>query len=268
VALASTGLAAVSLRLAYYSVESRGYALQTALFLVSLIAADRVISERSKRWPIIYCITATLAFWSVLIHLYALVSVGLWMLACANRENVRRVITTQLLTAGVSVAVYTPIGIYIALFGTKIEGSEPWSQLPTSIAQRAIELFHYWRSDLTDPALAWLVIGAICAVTEFRKRLGGKLPWLLTSLFVGPLLVFILTKRPAPFARVWTYLLPVLFGFAAIGWVLTLSGMRSYMAARTRQLVLVFVLLLPIALMANRSRTDLPWFRSPQTHLS
>lgn len=263
IAIGAAFLTAVSFRMIHYSVEARGYALQTLLFLVSVWAAERTTSEQSKRWPILYALTSTLAIWTVLIHLYALCALGLWMLARLTKENSVRILKAQLMTAVGSAIVYSPVALYVATKGTKIEGSEPWSSLLPSITLRMTELMSYWRQDMSTWFFIWLLSGTALALFVFWRKIGYAMGTLAIALVAGPVLVFIVTKRPAPFERVWTYLLPMLFGYAWLGWVLLVEKLRSFPA----RFVLVVALsapafLFPVTRSMQNMRNELKSFQS------
>lgn len=238
VTITAVALAGISLPLIHYSVEARGYAAQATFFLLSLLAADRILNRPCRRAQLSFAIFTALGLLAVATHLFAVASLAVWMIACAliadrprDRARLKRVIQTLGLSGLAAIIAYAPAIIYVALFGTKIEPSEPLGALPSSIALRFFELIANWQSDLGVVALAWLGAGIIAAL--FFAGWRNRLPWLLVSLVIGPLCVFIAMKRPAPYPRIWVFTLPILFSLAGLGWWRLIARFSRSDRART-----------------------------------
>jgi hypothetical protein len=270
IALSAACFTCVSARMIHASVEARGYGIEAFFFLCSLAAADRVLAQKvpgtfstSRGVDIfIFALVSALGLLAVPTHLYAVAAIALWMLLRTvfepstepneGRTQLASTIRAHVRLIGITFVLYLPVLFYVALNGTKIEAAEPLSQLRGSLALRFTELLELWRIEHSALTLWWLAAGLLALVT-LGLRSKTKHAFLVIALMVGPLLMFVATKRVAPFARVWTFLLPSLFALAAIGWLTVIE--LAPLERRARRGIFAVIVAIPlIASMTTGSR--------------
>jgi hypothetical protein len=242
VAAVTACFTAISYRLIHYSVDARGYILQTAFTLLSVIAARRIVSARSAVWPVLFAVSTALGLYAVPTHLYAAASVSLWLIA-VGASAWKRVSWAFVLSVAFSALLYLPVVFYLAMNGTKIESAETWQTLFPAVAFRVSELGRYWVHDHSLVAMACFALGLLICLAPF-KGINSRIRLLILALILGPALMFVLSKRPAPFQRVWTYLLPLLFALAAMGWLELLGRIR---AQKIKWLAMLVAFIVPAA---------------------
>lgn len=258
IAMVTACFTATSYRLVHYSVDARGYILQTAFTLLSVIAARRIVSGRSLAWSLLFAASTALGLYAVPTHLYAAASVSLWLVGVAASTGApfsqlanpfdamklwKRIFWAFTLSAVFSAILYLPVIFYLATNGTKIEASETWQTLFPAIIFRLSELGRYWIHDHSLAAMVCLALGTIFCLVPL-KGINYRVRLLIIAFILGPAMIFVLSKRPAPFQRVWTYLLPPLFALATIGWFAVLSFIRS---RKVRWSAMVIALIVPLA---------------------
>lgn len=278
IGLAAAAFTAFSARMIHVSVEARGYGLQTFFFLCSVAAAERVLTTKSRPWVLTFAATSALGLLSVPTHLYSIASIGLWMILqvlfeksgeyseiresgeyrdSAEFSEVREsgkfgemktaiatIVRSHFSLASFAITLYAPVLFYVAANGTKIESAEPLNHLPASIKLRIGELISLWSAEHSLFTSLWLASGSILLLVFARRAHGLRQALLLISLILGPIIIFIATKRVAPFARVWTYSLPVIFLLAAYGWCL--ASVRLFNRERIRNFILPLIIALPL----------------------
>lgn len=256
IGLAAAAFTAVSSKMIHFSVEARGYSLQAFFFLIALYAADRVLTKPSRLWILIFAIVSTLGLLAVPTHLYGIAAICLWMTLCSfispevddRKKAFIVVVQAHLSLLSLAWTCYALALIYVLINGTKIEPAEALSHLPSILFLRWNELKTDWIQAHSILTAFWVAIGGVLlCLFGLPKR--SKESLLFVSLIAGPILIFILTHRVAPFTRVWTFLLPSFFALAACGWK---SAVAPLGLNRDSPMVQsVFALLLAVPLLAS-----------------
>jgi hypothetical protein len=224
---------AAALPVVMFSVNARGYMVQTLLMLVMLLSAITLARQpHPPRWLwAVYGLLAALSFWVLPTSLYPVGVVSLWLGLMIVLEPERRMskLGALLLSLGVgallTVLVYIPpIRAYPQVLGM---GLSPDVSFIVYLSERlpAIvrDLWVYLNQGLVIPVqvvwLAGLAIGLVVhrRVSQDRVSLGWAMVlWLMLALTL---------QRVEPFMRAWVYLLPLLALVAGAGLTL-IPGLR------------------------------------------
>lgn len=278
VALATAGFTAFSFRMIHYSIEARGYMIEVALFLITVVIGRHLMEEENVAHQRFFIWLSALGLLAVPTHLYAFASLAVWLgiecyleifssLGTAKekwRQTLLRVFGSHVRAVSLAVCLYAPVIFYVATHGTKIEPKENLHDLPRLALARLSDLRAYWLNDHPASVMIWIACGLSFSALIFPRR---KTVIPLIGFILGPALIILLTRRPAPFARVWTYCLPVFFAFAAEGWSIAVAKsserLRFPFELRAPLLVLfLFAPLVPTATFSWRKiRTDVVSFR-------
>jgi uncharacterized membrane protein len=229
IALFSAGLAAASSELIDFSTNARGYTLICLFWLLLLALAFYLKDHRNWVGWGLFILLGALGFYTIPIMLYPFGAVMLWLFLSllvkdTGREYGRSFIL-YLLAAGAVAAVltillYTPIfyesGID-ALVSSHFVAPLGWAGLWESNLGRFQNTWNSWNRDLPAVAsllfLAGLVLSQLFHWRLSKTRLPLALPILLWCGFL------IAVQQVAPWPRIWLFLLPVFFIWAAAGLV-------------------------------------------------
>jgi hypothetical protein len=200
-------LVGVSSYLVEYSTNGRGYTLQALCFVVmlGLIVRRRLVLAAG---------VAALGAYAVPTMLYGVIIAGVWLLVC--RARWREVLTFGLLTGLLVTLLYLPVILISGpdtLVANRFVLPLELSVLPSELARSLAQTWAFWNRDIPLPLAALLPIGF--ALATFKQARNREIP-------VGVLaplacLLMVLVQRVAPFERVWLFLLPLYFSYAAAG---------------------------------------------------
>lgn len=225
-ALLAAGLCAVSSVLIEYSVNARGYTLQTTLFLLALALAGYVRhTARPAAWLLLAILLAA-GFYTVPTMLYGAVILMFWVLVLIMVEKtgqMRRKLLVYWIAAGIATGMFTLI-LYVPVFivsgasaitSNSYVQSLDFSQFIAQIPQAFTTVWQQWHTSIQPIIAVLLVIGVIMA-TLLHRRIGQQ-PISLIGAIVLIIPAVLLLQRVHPFARIWLFLLPLYFGMAAAG---------------------------------------------------
>ncbi len=190
-----------------------------------------------------------LGFLTVPTHLFGAAALGIWMFARGPEVGFKRIIKVWCGSVALSLVVLVPLLFFVLFVGTKIEPKEEFFRLPSAIAGQILAVLTYWRSEHTLVFMLWIGVGWAAVAGSVRTNRTQAV--LAISLLLGPFLVCLLTRRPPPYPRVWTYLLPSLFICAALGWVRIISFVGGREKFRVRVLSLCLTVPIVFCLIAT-----------------
>ena len=262
--LLGAAFAASATPLVLYSVNARGYAIVTALFLVELLIVQRLRSNPSawRGWAAI-AICAALGAYTIPVMLYPHGVVGVWLALDWLRRRDRATQAT-LVRFGVATAVaglavlllYAPIirqeGLG-ALVGNKFVTPQSWATFATQMPRSLLATLIQW----TDPLPLWLMplaIGLAVAGVVRSRRTRRDAPSLAAAAAIWCGVVLLATHR-VPFMRMWIFLLPLYAvalgaGLVAIGERLFRTDEASTGQRRTIGLAFAPVLAVMLAVLS------------------
>ena len=245
--LIAAALCAGAFPLVHYSVDARGYMLQTALFAAAMALLPNALEPglRRLRAAAAVALLLALALFTVPTMIFALGVPWLWGLALglsesANRSGAMRRSLTRLalvaaLTAALAVVLYAPaIFTSVLPIGVHFPGPRAHRSLPADLHAFLIPL------DRALPFPLYWIAGAAIAVSAAIDLRHRRVPLLLWW-FLFPLIALLFYRQVSanrPFERNFLVLLPLLFALTAQGLTRLRPGRIRPVATATVSLLL------------------------------
>jgi len=252
-ALLAAGLAAVSWPLVSYSVNARGYTIQTLIFLLLLIVAQRIKRKNDlASWAGFVCLGA-LGFFTVPTMMYFFGAVAIWLLISALRGDTPALpskLVLRLALSCVAVAIlvlllYTPALIHSGITSqvTKpvtyhLHGVSFYRQIPIRMIGAVAFFTLSVMLSINRSGLLWVLMMTATAtltvflaygfvVSVFRNRRLSKHRSNLALVLLVWSAVVVLAQGYFPPERVFIPFIPLYFGYASAGLYFTWSRIRS-----------------------------------------
>lgn len=226
--LLATAIVASSGVLTLYSVNARGYSLLVFAFLLLCLAAIRAMRAPSTaRWIAVGVIGA-FGLWTVPVMLYPLGSVCLWIVLSLLIDERGSELRGLWLALGVCALVtgllYAPVVAHAglsAVIRNRFVVSSGWfeffEQLPSTIR----EAFASWSLGV-HPTLRWaLLLFAAVALWRHASLTRFRVSFVVAA-YAWCAWLLVVNHR-APFPRVWLWVVPVVAGLAAAGFLRLLA---------------------------------------------
>lgn len=224
-ALLAGALVAASSPLIEYSTNARGYTLVVLLFLLSLVLATHLVhSGGVAGWLVLGALSA-LGFYTIPIMLYPCSIVVTWLLLAivSHRSTVPRAVLIRNLCISVAVTLVLTTLLYVPVFltsgvqsviGNRFVTPLAWDQFLAGMPRFVGSVWRQWHRDLPPIVSIILVLGFVASLSPWRSA-RQRVPLILAiGLCLPPL---ILIQRRLGYERVWLFLLPIYFVFAAGG---------------------------------------------------
>ena len=221
-ALLVAALVAASQVLIAFSVCARGYTLLIDLFLLAVVAGHDIITTRSPHaWPVLV-VACALGFFTIPAFLYPYLSVLTWLFLAGRRDPENGALRWPMLTRSAAWTLALVAVCYAPAFVTSglqaginyARGTVPMLAFMATLWGRLQDVWFDMMRGLPNAVTAVLAMcAAIGARRLWRTHAGGIL---LVPLVLWPALTVLAQRVLAP-ARVWIYLLPVFFVYAAAG---------------------------------------------------
>ncbi len=223
-ALLATALVATSPLLIRYSAEARGYTIITSIFLVLFLIAGRLVERRSPALWAAFGVLTVAGGYTIPVMIYPVAVISVWMLVSADRERriplLRELAACGLLSGGAAVALYAPTiarSSLESLVANRWVAAFTW---PYFFEKLGLEGGRLWSAStlwLPRWCIVLLLAGLAVSLTKPAARR-------ILAVAVGVIAIMMLAQRVVPFARVFTFLLPPLLTFAAVGWMRLLDA--------------------------------------------
>ena len=222
-----------------YSVNARGYAMLTLLFVLLLGVAHILRTRATLPWWIAYAVLCALSFFTIPLAVYTVGSVSLWLLLSLILEQEGEARKQSLLYFAAALgagAVLTLILYAPALLTTTPAGIADNSYVTLSsislleLGLRALprELDGMLNRNLPIWLAGILLICAMLTTLQYRKIRQHRVPLLIPMVLT--LLAIIFAQRLVPPHRTWHYLVPVYFMLAGGGIAYAISKLRESFA--------------------------------------
>jgi 4-amino-4-deoxy-L-arabinose transferase-like glycosyltransferase len=233
-ALVALTLSAVMQIMIAFSVCARGYTMIIDLFVVALLCGADLIAARSPRpWPLFVAVSAA-GFFTIPVFLYPFGALMAWLFVAGRRDRSNAALRPSMLvrygawTVALVAVCYAPA---IAATGLGSGPSYFTGERSTFAFLRHLPTLWSWTwQDLMrgiPPAL--LLVIAAAALGGIARLWQTSVGWmLLVPLVAWPSAIIPIERSLAP-ARVWTYVMPLVFMYAAAGAV----SAADWIAART-----------------------------------
>ncbi|MEP6990651.1 MAG: hypothetical protein ABJA80_06950 [bacterium] len=247
----AAALSVGSTPLILYAINARGYSLVVALFLVALLAADRLrAQETTGRW-LTFVACGALGLYTIPIMLYPFGVAATWLAlsartlaAGARRRFLVRVGAAFAAALAVAGLLYLPIlrsaGVG-ALLGNKFVAPSPWPVFFAEAPGNFAATLGRWASPL--PWWATLIMLAL-ALVGMRRPVRADRPSLALATLLWCSAVLLVTHR-SPFVRVWLFLLPLYLLAVARGitWCASRFGGRAFVQSAATSVALACAML-------------------------
>jgi 4-amino-4-deoxy-L-arabinose transferase-like glycosyltransferase len=276
-ALIVAALTATAPILIAYSVCARGYTMLLDFFLLAVGCGLDLIAWRSTQpWPI-FVICCTLAFFTLPTFIYPFGALLIWLYLAGRRDPSNPALRVPVIARATTWTVALTALCYAPAMATSglqaginySRGIEPAMAFLTTVWRPLRGIWRDFMRSLPRAMVAAVAVSAALGMVRLWRTVGG---WtLLVPLLALPALTVPVQRTLAP-TRVWIYLLPIIFiyaaagSMAAIGWI----GSRRLHAGPSLASATAAALALAIAL---RGTTDLPpryneWNTSYETYTS
>jgi hypothetical protein len=269
-ALASALLVAYSPALVSYSTNARGYTLETLITLLILILGVYVRKERNLfAWVLLVCL-ATIGFYTIPIMLFPFGILFTWLFLSNIIEGPglyasRMVFFKYWAIAGICTAIlvlilYTPIFIYTGtenFFANGVIAPLSWPVFSATLQSRLVETWYEWQHGIPPALILLLGLGFGLGLILHRRISSQRVPLQLAALiWIGTLLII---QRPNAWARIWLFLLPLVFIWSTAGIIGLLKALPLKLPAGfSLATIVVGAAILLVAIMAIRSLPSLP----------
>ena len=236
----AAGLIAASPILADYSTNARGYTLFMLFSLLVFWLAAGLLRRKNLAGWVLLILSAGLGFWTVPMMLYPFGGACAWIFLSAldDREAARAYggpwgLIKYLFVAGVSsgllaLLLYAPVlrsSGADALFNNQFVASLPWTDFwPTLFQSRLPETWGEWARGWGLPLALLLAAGVLASLVVHRRESAYRVH-LLPAILLFVVLV-LLYQHPNPWPRVWSYLYPLGYVWAAAGLLGVLKLLR------------------------------------------
>lgn len=269
-ALASALLVAYSPALASYSTNARGYTLETLITLLILILGVYVRKERNLFAWALLVLLAAIGFYTIPIMLFPFGILFTWLFLSNIIEGPgpyasRMVFFKYWAIAGICTAIlvlilYTPIFIYTGtenFFANGVIAPLSWPVFPATLQSRLVETWYEWQHGIPPALILLLGLGFGLGLILHRRISSQRVPLQLAALtWLGILLI---VQRPNAWARIWLFLLPLVFIWSAAGIIGLLKALPLKLPAGfSLATIAVGAAILLVAIMAIRSLPSLP----------
>jgi len=261
-ALIVIALTATSPILIAYSVCARGYTMLIDFFLLAVVSGLDVIDWRSAQpWPM-FVIWCTLGFFTLPTFIYPFGALLLWLYVAGRSDPSNEALRVPVIaraaawTMALTAACYAP-----AMATSGLQAGINYSRGTQTTLAFLITVWRplrgIWRDfmrDLPPAMVAAVAASAVLGVVRLWRSTSGSM--LLVPLLALPALTVPVQRTLAP-TRVWIYLLPIVFAYAAAGSIAAIAwiGVRLLHAGPSWPSATAATLALAVCL---RSTTGLP----------
>jgi hypothetical protein len=215
-ALPAAALLAVSWPWVFYSANARGYTLAGLIFLMLIPICVRLRTARDVGAWIWFIVLAALALFAVPVMAYALVPLGLWVLAARPRAW-QELAVAAACTLILTLVLYAPALAASGLTAARTPEMNPTGERAWArIAQFGLALWNNWHQGF-PPWVPALFLGAAAIGWRSGALAAIAAAWLVVALTVYPVM---------PYTRVWLWLSLPWFLLVASGLAIVLPPRR------------------------------------------
>jgi hypothetical protein len=221
-ALFAAGIVSVSSMIIEYSVNARGYTLQTLFFLIQFAAAVTLVQKPNRAAWVVFVISAALGFYTIPSMLYGFLVIMVWMGLCLlyfrQWWRIVSLITACAVTMGITMVLYSPVHIVSAISSVTSNpfvDALPMEQFLVHLRMFAGNLIAFWHRDMPLPFALLMAIG-LCAAVVLHQRI-AKHPVSLFPVLVGCCAALLIAQRVVPFERTWILFIPLYAIVASAG---------------------------------------------------
>jgi hypothetical protein len=224
--LLAAALAAASVYLIHYSTDARGYSIVALAFCLLLCLGAHALEHENRAAWCLMAVVAGLGFYTIPTMLFPFGACVTWLgLAAVGRivrggsaSLFRGVILIGLLTIAVTVLCYTPILLVsglAALTSNQFVAPMAWPEFFTLMRERTEEFGVAASASVSMAVLAALTAGVAVALAAHPRVARRPAPISLAVVMWCALVLAV--QHAAPYGRVWSFLLPLLYGLSATG---------------------------------------------------
>ena len=255
-ALLTVAFLATSAPLVEYSTNARGYSGICLCFVILVwLGKERLLTESLSRWTCFVGVAAV-GFYTIPIMLYPFAMVVVWLIICAWRLRLRTGFFLHLASAFVAAVLsaailYLPVLVVSgrsALFSNRFVQSRSWPYFLSNILQSFASTWKSWNAAIPQPLAITLLLAFIGGAILERRTLRAP-----ASLLVGliPISLLLVVQRVVPFERVWLFLIPLYFGVASMGIVMTARALPQGVGLRDSNVIAIAAILVSMGLSAS-----------------
>lgn len=230
-ALVTSAILAVTPWLIEQSVNGRGYMLM-ALFTIWMVSLAFIVRRKRNRFAwVLLIIVSVLNLWTIPIALYPFSIVSVWLLLSGLIGDIddayeglwnflKYLIGFGVASGVITFLFYSPIFFigsgWNSFFNNPFVSALSWNDFTQSLPIRLVSTFEAWISGVPLSLVIFLIIGAMLYDIFRRKLVDFRISLPLVTIAV---LAFIfVVQKPNPWARIWTYLLPIVILWCVAGW--------------------------------------------------
>jgi hypothetical protein len=221
-AVVVSALTAVTPVLIAYSICARGYTMLVDFFLLAVVCGLDLVASRSRPpWPV-FVVSCVLGTFTLPTFVYAYGGLVLWLVLAGRRDPANEALRSRTIARYIAWTLFFVVLCYMP--GLVTSGLRAGIAYAHSSAAPSAFMSAVWRQLASVgrdfmrglPAAMVVALGASAALGVIRLRRATSGSILLLPLVALPALTVPLQRTLAP-ARVWVYLLPIFFVYAASG---------------------------------------------------
>lgn len=239
------------------SVNGRGYTMM-GLFTLWMVALSLIVQRSRNRFAwILLIIVSALNFWTLPVALYPFTIIAVWLALSALVGDIADEydglwnFSKYYFGFGVTTAIlvfllYTPVFFFgsgwNSFFHNPFVSALTWNDFVQTLPIRLAETWRSWTIDLPLLIVVFMAAGEVLYLVFRRRLTQHRISLPLTTLAV--LTVIFIIQKPNPWARTWTYLLPMVLIWSTAGWYALLHQVASPKHLQTLIIVMTAVLLI------------------------
>lgn len=260
--LLASYLLAVSPVFILYSTMARGYTLITLFTLLLILSVHSYLNTKSKIYLIVTSFVASLGIFTIPVMIFPISGIYLYITLrkILNNESLYKIFKECLVplvffTSFFTFLFYTPVLFFTndidLIINNSIIKSQPFDIFITSLDSHLISVVdNLFRKSLPlwiKYSIWFLIIISIVFLIAERKY--NKL-LLIISIIIGIIIILFL-KRKVPYARIYLFLLPLIFIYADLGFTLIMRLFTRSIRLVVMSIITIFFLLFSIHLSIN-----------------
>jgi hypothetical protein len=232
VAALSASLVAFWPELMNVSASGRGYMIMTFLTVCLFITGDYVRRNKNRAAWLVLALIAVLNLYTLPTALIPISILGLWLFVSALLGDIsaeynspwnfsKYLFLFGFSSALLTLVLYSPIFIFgtgwDSVFNNSFVASQPVNTYLELCRVRFADTWHRWIGKIPLGMVVTLVVGFFASFFLFRRNEPHKAP--LQPISVLGLVLFLVIRRPDPWQRIWTFLLPFCLLWSVAGLV-------------------------------------------------
>ena len=214
--------------LIYYSTSARGYTLVALFTLLTLTLGSIVLKQKNTFAWLLISLFSALGLYTVPVMLFPFGILFVWLffenqvegpgLYRSKLDFLRYWIAAGFGAAILTMLFYTPIFIFTGpekVFANGFVAPLPWGDFLSTLSDRLSETWAQWTYRVPLVVVILLFAGWVLSMVFHRRISSNRVPLQLAALLW--IVALLIIQRPNAWAKVWSFLLPLMLLWASAG---------------------------------------------------